>query len=168
MKPLTLITAASLCLAAAHANAQLPSNATPTGAFALYDPATGAITFRNFDNGELGIRLNSAGGNLLANATDLDGAASGLLGVVNDTQVPNFIEWGQFAGFNFTSAFAGNVVVPGTPPRDLSIDVAPRNGALIPPLIFIPEPSAAAITACGILGLASTRTRRSPPARFSC
>lgn len=118
------IAALSVLTLATAAKAQVMTGMTTTGASATYDPATGGITFDGFDDGELGIKLISASGALVAGATDLNGAAGGILGVVNESEIPNFIEWGQLAGFNFASEFGGNVITQNTDPSDLTVEVA--------------------------------------------
>lgn len=98
---------------------------------AIYDYETGGITFNDESppivpgipqRNLAGIRLNSASSLLLGSeATDLDGAITGPLSVIND-QAPNFIEWGNLLGFTVEDAFAGNLLPPGLSQAQLDAD----------------------------------------------
>ncbi len=89
------------------------ANVTFAQAVAKYDNTTGGITFEGVTD-LVGLRINSPLAQLVGpgNATDLNGAAAGAFGVVND-QAPNFIEWGNLIGMTFASEAAGNIFPTG-------------------------------------------------------
>ena len=132
---------------------------------ARYDIATGSITFEDVTS-LVGLRINSSDASLIGGqATDLDGAAAGSFGVVND-QAPNFYEWGNLLGMTFTSSVAGNIFPTGLVQSDLDTNYvfkyrtsAAPTVDVFGPIVGVPEPTTLGLAGLGLIGFVARRRR---------
>lgn len=138
------------------------ANAQPVGTIFL----NGDLVFTDV-NDLVGLRINSSDASLVGgNATDLDGAATGNFGVVND-QAPNFIEWGNLLGMTFVESLAGNVFPAGLPNQaavDTNYEFLYRTSAdpqtdIVGVLQLVPEPTTLGIAGLGMIALVTRRRR---------
>lgn len=113
---------------------------------AVYDPTTGGVTFQGLE-GHLGLRIDSREGNLLAQATDLAGQATGQFGLVNESAAPDFVEWGNIVdGLTGDNLFGGHVVAPGTPVEDLWFQFATPDAGIYDGTILWHDPATGDLT----------------------
>ncbi|HCK42630.1 MAG TPA: hypothetical protein DHW22_13475 [Planctomycetaceae bacterium] len=145
-------------------------NSASAALVATYDPANGEVTFSDV-SALVGLRINASDASLIEGAaTNLDGAASGFFGVVNDS-APNFIEWGNLTGMTFADEFSGNIFPTGllqtqidaayeavfrssaAPTVDVSFAITGGLGTTVP------EPTTMVMAGLGIIGLVSRRRR---------
>ena len=143
-------------------------NSASAALVATYDPANGEVTFSDV-SALVGLRINASDASLIGGqATNLNGAASGGFGVVNDS-APNFIEWGNLIGMNFASASAG-LILPANLTQDAldanlaaisRTQAAPTTDAPFPIVggLAIPEPGTIVLAFLGVSGVLCSRRR---------
>lgn len=130
-----------------------------------YDTATGGIYMMNDTGASLGaFSIFSAGNNIVS---DPDRFAL-IPGATFDPDFPN--SYFTYLSFPKTDAlpfgiFIGNVIKPGTDPRDLSglyypVLVEPIPHEAVNGALTHPEPTAMALTACGAMGFVSLHRRQ--------
>lgn len=138
--------------------------------FFQYSPFSGGITFKDPTGSTVleRLRIDSPNEDLLfANVTDLEGAIDGPLSEISAS--PDFVEWGNLAGFTLDdNVFAGYLFPPHTPLAELRTSyqfrafVAGSGFIDVPYRNCIPEPGTLALAA---FGLGFLPRRRNPNAR---
>ena len=144
-------------------------NSASAALVATYDPANGEVTFSDV-SALVGLRINASDASLIGGqATNLDGAASGFFGVVNDS-APNFIEWGNLTGMTFASSSAGLILPANLTQAAIDTNLvaisrtqaAPTTDAPFPiqgGLAGIPEPGTIVLAFLGVSGVLCSRRR---------
>ncbi len=145
-------------------------NSASAALVATYDPANGEVTFSDV-SALVGLRINASDASLIDGAaTNLDGAASGFFGVVNDS-APNFIEWGNLTGMTFASSSAGLILPANLTQVAIDTNLVALSRAITAPntdVAFpivgglaggIPEPGTIVLAFLGVSGVLCSRRR---------